>query len=221
MRNDKTEFMFKDRIEAGLQLASKLKKYKNDPGIILAVPRGGIPVAYAVAKELGFPVEVILTKKIGHPMNKEYAIGAASLSDYFIIPHENVSEEYIHQEVKRIRIRLKEMYTKFMGDREPENLKGKTVIVIDDGIATGNTLLGTVNILRKSQPGKIIIGVPVASKSAVKKLSNEVDEVVAVLIPDEFYGVGAFYEDFEQVSDEEVIYYLNKLRKQNQTGLVN
>src|SRR5665647_1646558 len=150
MRNDKTEFMFKDRIEAGLQLASKLKKYKNDPGIVLAVPRGGIPVAYAVAKELGFPVEVILTKKIGHPMNKEYAIGAASLSDYFIIPHENVSEEYIHQEVKRIRIRLKEMYTKFMGD---------------------------------SQPEKIIIGVPVASKSAVKKLSNEVDEVVAVLIP--------------------------------------
>ena len=205
--------MFKNRVEAGLLLAAKLKKYKNDPGIVLAVPRGGVPVAYAAAKELGFPIEIILTKKIGHPMNKEYAIGAASLTDYFIIPHQNISEEYIQQEVERIRTRLKEMYKIFMGVREPESLEGKTVIVIDDGIATGNTLMGTVNVLRKSKPGKIVIGVPVASKSAVQKLSKEVDEVVAVLIPEEFYGVGAFYEDFEQVSDEEVNFYLDKLRE--------
>ena len=205
--------MFRDRKEAGFLLALKLKKYKDEPGIVLAVPRGGVPVAYEVAKELGFPIEVILTKKIGHPMNKEYAIGAASLSGYFILPHENVSEQYIQQEVKSIRSRLKEMYQIFMGDREPENLEGKTVIIIDDGIATGNTLLGTVNLLRKSNPGKIIIGVPVASESAVQKLSKEVDEVVAVLIPEELYGVGAFYENFEQVSDKEVMFYLNKLRE--------
>lgn len=213
MKSNKIKFMFQDRIEAGLLLAEKLKKYKNDPGIVLAVPRGGVPVAYAVAKELGFPIEVILTKKIGHPMNKEYAIGAVSLTDYFIVPHDDVTEFYIKQEVERIRIRLKEMYKRFMGDREPENLEGKTVIVIDDGIATGNTLMGTVNVLRKSKPGKVVIGVPVASKSAVQKLSKEVDEVVALLIPEEFYGVGAFYEDFEQVSDEEVNFYLDKLRE--------
>jgi putative phosphoribosyl transferase len=213
LKSNKIKFMFQNRIEAGLLLAAKLRKYKNDPGIVLAVPRGGVPVAYAVAKELGFPIEVILTKKIGHPMNKEYAIGAASLTDYFIVPHENISEEYIQQEVERIRSRLKEMYKIFMGDMEPESLEGKTVIVIDDGIATGNTLMGTVNVLRKSKPGKIIIGVPVASKSAIQKLSKEVDEVVAVLIPEEFYGVGAFYEDFEQVSDEEVNFYLDKLRE--------
>ena len=213
MRNNKIKFMFQNRIEAGLLLAAKLRKYKNDPGIVLAVPRGGVPVAYAVAKELDFPIEVILTKKIGHPMNKEYAIGAASLTDYFIIPHENISEEYIQQEVEKIHTRLKEMYKIFMGEREPENLKGKTVIVIDDGIATGNTLMGTVNVLRKSKPGKIVIAVPVASKSAVNKLSSEVDEVIALLIPEEFYGVGAFYEDFEQVSDEEVMLYLDKLRE--------
>jgi len=210
--------MFQDRIEAGLLLADKLRKYKNDPGVVLAVPRGGVPVAYAVAKELGFPLEVILTKKIGHPMNKEYAIGAASLTDYFIIPHENVTDEYIQQELKRVRHRLKEMYVQFMGDKEPENLEGKTVIVIDDGIATGNTLMGTVNVLRKSNPGKIVIGVPVASRDAVNKLSKEVDEVVAVLIPDEFYGVGAFYEDFNQVSDEEVLFYLDKWRGLKKTG---
>src|ERR1035437_6998882 len=193
--------MFRDRLEAGLLLAAKLKKYKNDPGVVLAVPRGG------------FPVEVILTKKIGHPMHKEYAIGAASLTDYFIVPHDDVTEEYIQQELQRVRSRLKEMYIRFMGDKEPENLKGKTVIVIDDGIATGNTLMATVNVLRKSNPGKIVIGVPVASKSAVQKLSKEVDEVVAVIIPEEFYGVGAFYENFEQASDEDVMFYLDKLRE--------
>jgi len=210
--------MFRDRIEAGLLLADKLKKYKTDPGIVLAVPRGGVPVAYAVARELGFPIEVILTKKIGHPMNKEYAIGAASLTDYFIVPHDGVTEEYIQQELLRVRSRLKEMYTRFMGDKEPENLKGKTVIIIDDGIATGNTLMGTVNVLRKSNPGKIVIGVPVASKSAVQKLAKEVDEVIVVMIPEEFYGVGAFYEDFEQVSDEEVLLYLDKLRGLRKAG---
>lgn len=210
--------MFHDRIDAGIQLATKLKKYKNEPGIVLAVPRGGVPVAYAVARELNFPIEVVLTKKIGHPMNKEYAIGAASLTDYFVIPHDDVSDSYIEEELKRVRIRLKEMYKRFMGDREPENLEGKTVIVIDDGIATGNTLLGTVNVLQKSKPGKIVVAAPVASSSAVQKLAKEVDEVVVVLIPKVFYGVGAFYEDFEQVSDEEVMDYLDKLRELRKAG---
>ena len=205
--------MFRDRIEAGTMLAAKLRKYKNEAGVVLAVPRGGVPVAYAVAKELNFPVEIVLTKKIGHPGNKEYAIGAASLHDYFIIPHADVSDIYIQKEVEEIRQRLKEMYRKFMGDREPENIKGKTVIVIDDGIATGNTLMGIVHVLRKSKPGKIIIAAPVASKNAVQKLLPEADEVVAVLIPLEFYGVGAFYENFDQVSDEEVMFYLDKLRE--------
>lgn len=210
--------MFKDRIEAGMLLAERLKKYKNDSGVVLAIPRGGVPVAYAVAKELGFPIEVILTKKIGHPANKEYAIGAASLTDHFLIPHENVSAEYVQEELRNIRSRLKEMYTLFMGDKQPEKIEEKTVIVIDDGIATGNTIMGTVHLLRKSNPGKIVIGVPVASRDAVRKLSREVDEVVAVLIPEEFYGVGAFYEDFEQVSDEEVMYYLEKLKELKKAG---
>ena len=210
--------MFRDRAHAGLLLAAKLRQYKNDTGIVLAIPRGGVPVAYAVAKELGFPIEVILTKKIGHPVNKEYAIGAASLTDYFIIPHENVSEEYIQQELKDIRARLKEMYKSFMGDQQPEKLEGKTVIVIDDGIATGNTILGTIQVLQKSKPGKIIIAVPVASQSAVQKLSKVADEVITVVTPEVFYGVGAFYEDFEQVSDEEVMFYLEKLRKWRKAG---
>ncbi|HVZ98522.1 MAG TPA: phosphoribosyltransferase family protein [Chitinophagaceae bacterium] len=205
--------MFRDRIEAGRMLAEKLKKYKGSNGIVLAVPRGGVPVAYAVAKELNIPVDIVLTKKIGHPANKEYAIGAASLTDYFVLPHTGVSDEYIQNEVEKVRERLREMYKKFMGESVPESITGKTVIVTDDGIATGNTFLGTVRILRKDHPAKIVIAAPVASASAVQKLSKEADEVVVVSIPDEFYGVGGFYEDFQQVSDEEVMYYLGKLRK--------
>ena len=210
--------MFRDRIEAGLLLAEKLRKYQHDPGVILAVPRGGVPVAYAVARELGFPLEVILTKKIGHPMNPEYAIGAASLTDYIIVPHDDVSQDYIDSEIVKVRKKLKEMYAKFMGDKEPENLEGKTVIVVDDGVATGNTLLGTVDMLRKSNPAKIVIAVPVAPASAVSKLNQLVDDVVVVMAPEIFYGVGSFYEDFEQVSDEEVILYLDKLRELKKAG---
>jgi predicted phosphoribosyltransferase len=213
--------MFTDRIEAGLQLASRLKKYKGDPGVVLAVPRGGVPVAYAVAKELGFPMDIILTKKIGHPMNKEYAIGAASLTDYFVIPHERVTDPYIEAEVKKVRERLAAMQQRFMGDRKPEQLEGKTVIIIDDGIATGNTLIGTVEVLRKSKPAKMVIAVPVASREAVRKLSRQVDEIITLLIPEEFYGVGAFYEDFSQVSDEEVLIYLDKMRTLRQNDAVN
>ena len=210
--------IFQNRIEAGLLLADKLKNYQTGTGLVLAIPRGGVPVAYAVAKELGLPIELILIKKIGHPTNKEYAIGAASLTDYFTIPHENVTEEYIQAEIVRIRTRLKEMYKIFMGDQQPADLQGKTVIIIDDGIATGNTLLGTIQLLRKSKPGKMIIAVPVASRSAVNKLAKEVDEIVVVYVPDQFYGVGAFYEDFEQVTDEEVIYYLEKMRELKKAG---
>lgn len=211
MTNNTT--IFRDRIEAGVQLAQRLRKFQENESIVLAVPRGGVPVAYAVVTSLGLPLDIIFTKKIGHPLNSEYAIGAASLTEYFVVPHENVSETYILNEVKNIRQRLKEMYAKFMGDREPEDIKNKTVIVIDDGIATGNTILGTVNLLRKEKPKKIIIAAPVASKNAVQKLSKFVDEIVTVFIPEEFYGVGAFYQNFEPVSDSEVMMYMEGLKK--------
>lgn len=203
--------MFRDRIEAGEMLAIKLLKYKNDPAVVIAVPRGGVPIAYVVAKELNLPLDIIFTKKIGHPINKEYAIGAASLTDYFVLPHDDVTDEYIQAELKSVRKKLTDMYAQFMGDKQPQNLTGKTVIVIDDGIATGNTLMATVNLLRKRNPAKIVIAVPVAPSASVKKLSKNADEVISVLIPDIFHGVGRFYKDFNQVSDEEVMYYLQQL----------
>lgn len=210
--------MFQNRSEAGMLLASRLKKYQNMPGVILAVPRGGVPVAYEVAKELNVPLELILVKKLGHPSNPEYAIGAVGLKDSFVVPHAEVTDLYITSQIQKVRSKLLEMKKKFMGDREPEELEGKTVIVIDDGIATGNTLLATIRILRKSRPAKIVVAVPVASKSAVQLLGAEVDELVTVLVPETFYGVGGFYNDFKQVEDQEVIYFLNKLHEIKKAG---
>ncbi|PZR25523.1 MAG: phosphoribosyltransferase [Citrobacter freundii] len=210
--------MFKNRIEAGLLLGARLKKYANKDGVVLAVPRGGVPVAYVVAKELGLPIDIVLTKKIGHPENKEYAIGAASLNDHFVVQGIYVSDEYIEEELSGIRKRLREMQRRFMGTNEPESIEGKTVIVIDDGIATGNTMLATVKLLRKSRPRKIVVAVPVASRTAIRKLSGEVDEIITVECPEHFPGVGSFYEDFSQVSDIDVTFYLNRLREMRQAG---
>lgn len=205
--------VFQDRAEAGRLLAQKLGKYRNQPGVLLAVPRGGVPVAYEVAKELGLPMELVYTRKIGHPLNKEYAIGAASLTDYFIIPHENVTTDYIEKELLQIRKRLKEMQAKFTGDREPENLEGKTLIVVDDGVATGNTLLATLQVLRQRKPARIVVAAPVMPPSAMEKLQPAADEIVTLLVPETFYGVGSFYDEFEQVTDEDVIRYLRLMGK--------
>ena len=205
--------MYSDRIEAGLILAERLKKYTGETGIILAVPRGGVPLGYIIARELHLPLELLLSKKIGHPNNPEYAIGAVSLTDKVLIPHAGVSDAYIESETTRLRQKLRENYIKFMGDKNPSNLENKILIVVDDGIATGNTLMSTIQMLRNSKPAKIIVAAPVAPQSAVNKLSKVVDELVIPLIPKEFYGVGSFYEDFTQVSDDDVLMYLDELNK--------
>lgn len=210
--------MFKDRTAAAHLLASKLGNYKNAAGVVLAVPRGGVPVAYIIARELGFPLDIVLIKKIGHPDNKEYAIGAASLTDYVVTPHPEVSESYIQQEVVRIRTRLEAMHKQFLDDRAPITLAGKTVIVVDDGAATGHTLLRTIGVIKKQHPAKVVVAVPVASRSAADLLSREADEVVTCLIPPDFYGVGAYYENFREVSDEEVGFYLDKLDRLRKAG---
>ncbi len=206
--------MFKNRYEAAKLLAQKLEKYKNKDGIVLAVPRGGVPIGYVVAKELGLPLEIILSKKIGHPYNPEYAIGSVSL--HGVIINDNlidVSMDYIHKEADRILKVLKEKFKLYMGDRKPTDVKNKTVIIVDDGIATGSTILATIDAIKKSNPKEIIIAIPVAPPTAVNKLSKSVDELICLLIPENFMGVGQFYYNFTQVSDEEVIELLNDANK--------
>lgn len=209
--------MFINRKDAGQQLAQKLTAYKNTNAVVLAVPRGGVPVGYEVARALGLPLEVILSKKIGHPNEDEYAIGAVSLTDSIIESHANVSQEYINEKTRQIRERLQEMYRKFMGDITPVPEKGKILIIVDDGIATGNTLLSTVQMARREQPAKIVVAAPVASRYAVARLRNAADELVCVSIPDDFMAVGQFYEDFDQTEDEEVVALIRQAQTELET----
>src|SRR5665647_2687221 len=139
--------LFKNRYDAALKLIAFLEKYKDERRVVFAIPRGGVPIGYYIAKHYNLPLELLLTKKIGHPGNEEFAIGAVSLEDYIIDERHNIPESYIENEIKRIRESLKERYKKFMGDRKPVDMEGKIAIIVDDGIATGNTLLAAIRML--------------------------------------------------------------------------
>lgn len=197
--------LLNDRKEAGILLSERLKKYQNSNTIILAVPRGGVPVGYEIAKRLHLPMDIVLSKKIGHPNNKEYAIGAVSMNSMTLEEHPEVPQRYIEDEVIRLRKLLKEKYELYMGNREPIDIQGKNVIVVDDGIATGNTLLASISMLRKKEPAKIIVAVPVLPADVIPVFQRNADEFVYLIAAKYFRGVGGFYEQFDQVEDEEVI----------------
>lgn len=205
--------VFNDRIEAGDLLATKLEHYKNEDAIVLAIPRGGVPIGYVVAKHLNIPLEVVLSKKIGHPNHKEFAIGAVTLkSQVLSAGASNVSTDYIEGEIKRIRKLLIKSYQDYYDEKTPLKLKDKVLLVIDDGIATGNTIISTIDMLRNEKPKKIVVAVPVSSRSALQKLEDSyfIDEVICPSAPVNFRSVGQFYENFEEVEDLEVKALLNK-----------
>jgi putative phosphoribosyl transferase len=206
---------FTDRYDAAMQLALRLEKYKDEDGVILAVPRGGVPIGYYLARHLNFVLELLMTKKIGHPSNVEYAIGAIGLEESIIEEIAGIPKEYLEKETNRIRQQLKEQYQKFMGRSEPNDIRGKIVIVVDDGIATGRTILATLKMLRNKKPRKLVVAVPVASRQAAERIEKEVDEFICLYTPSPFYGVGRFYHDFSQVEDDEVT---NLLRELNERG---
>lgn len=202
---------FKNRRDAAMQLVEKLEQYKGSNGIVLAIPRGGVPIGYIISKELELPLEITLSKKIGHPSNPEFAVGSVSLQGVVIDEHvTGVSKKYIDEESKKLLQNLQDKFKLFMGNNKPSDLKNKIVIIVDDGIATGNTIKASVLAIRKSNPKKIVIAVPVSPKETAMKLGDLVDELICIQTPSEFYGVGQFYDDFSQVDDEEVI----KLLKQ-------
>jgi putative phosphoribosyl transferase len=202
---------FIDRYDAAMQLASRLSKYKCEDGVILAVPRGGVPLGYYLAKHLDFALDLLMTKKLGHPDHEEYAIGAVGLEDCIVEDTTNVPAEYIEQATLRIRLQLKKQYQKFMGNRESVNIRNKTVIIVDDGVATGRTILSTIRLLKSKRPKKLVVAVPVASVEAAERLTKEVDDFICLYTPSPFYGVGRFYGDFTQTTDEEVIALLKEL----------
>ena len=208
--------MFTNRIQAGELLAAALGEYRNTNSVVLAIPRGGLPIGAIVAKNLNLPLDVVLTKKIGHPYNKEYAIGAVSLNSKILDRDaaKMVSQAYIDEEIKHLRNALVEKMNLYYHGEEPLKLRGKTLIVVDDGIATGNTIMASIKLLAKEQPKSIIIAIPVSSKSALTKIQNSpyVSKTICLLQPTNFYAVGAFYDDFKAVSDLEAIQLLRENR---------
>lgn len=210
--------IFEDRYDAARRMIPLLSKYKNDDGVVLAVPRGGVPIGFYIARAYHFPLELLLTKKIGHPGNSELAIGAVSMENEVVDDRFDISDAYIQTEILKIRKSLQARYKKFMGDRQPIDLKDKTVIIVDDGIATGNTIMASIRMIRAKHPHKIVVAVPVAPSRTASKISELVDDFICVHIPEEFFGVGQFYHDFSQVSDEEVIEFM-RLEEKGFIGL--
>jgi putative phosphoribosyl transferase len=201
---------FLDRNDAAQKLIPHLSHYSNEREVVLAVPRGGVPIAYHIAKAYNLPLDLLMTKKIGHPAQPEFAIGAVSLEDYIVDEQIPVPKNYIDNEIKRIRKSLEARYKLFMGNHTPINLENKVVIIVDDGIATGNTILSSIKMLRKKKPKKIVVAVPVAPRQTVEKMKGFVDEIICLYTPDPFIGVGLHYMDFSQVSDEEVMQLLRE-----------
>ena len=205
--------MFKDRIDAGKQLANKLHPYRDKGNVvILAIPRGGLPLGAIVARSLNAKLDVALSKKIGHPFNKEFAIGALSLHNIVLDDNIEISIEYIEKEKKRLREKLKKNQTKYFKNKSPIPLKDKMVIIVDDGIATGNTIRVTAQLAYDQKQKKMGAAIPVAPKLTVQKLQAApyIDEVVCLETPFNFQAVGQFYMDFDQVSDEEAITIMNE-----------
>lgn len=209
---------FTNRYDAAMQLVKRLEKYKDEHGVVLAVPRGGVPIGFFIAKHLHFDLDLLMSKKLGHPYNEEFAIGAVGLEDEIIEETQGISPEYIDEEVANIHSQLKERYKKFMGNKQPIDINGKIVIVVDDGVATGRTILATLEMLRRKNPRKLIVAVPVSSQEASERIRRVVDEFICLHTPVPFYGVGRFYKDFSQTTDEEVIALLQELNTSSHTA---
>lgn len=205
--------VFENRQEAGIKLAKALEKYKGEETVVLALPRGGVVLGYEIAKFLEAPLDLVITKKIGHPNNPEYAIGAiAEDGPALCNPREvdSVNPEWLKEEENRIRLEIRRRREKYMGERSPWPVEGKTVILVDDGVATGFTLMAAIEQMKTRNPEKLVVAIPVTPFDTARKLENMVDELVSLDIDSYFLGsVGSYYEEFSQVEDDEVIRLLN------------
>jgi len=208
--------IFKDRHEAGQQLARELSKYKNKKDVIvLGIPRGGVEVAFNIAKTLKIPLSIVVTKKIGHPFESEFAIGAVSPGGHYSINKQyqaEAGEGYIKNTIKELTKEINRRYKEYTNEKLPK-LKNKIVILVDDGLATGFTMLSAVEYVQSQNPKKIIVAIPVAAQDSFEKVKAAANEVVCLQIPVFFAAVGGFYQNFMQLEDEEVKYYLKEDKK--------
>ncbi len=212
--------IFKDRTHAGRQLAARLTRYVDRADVlVLALPRGGVPVAYEVAKQLRAPLDVFLVRKLGVPGHEELAMGAIAsggvrvlnedIVNYLGIPDQVIDAVAAHEQRE-----LERRARAYRDDRPPPDVKDRIVILIDDGLATGSTMRAAAASLRLQKPRRIVVAVPVSSRETCEDLRREVDEIVCAVTPEHFQGVGLWYEDFSQTSDEEVRELLRRATQQ-------
>lgn len=202
--------MFEDRIDAGKQLARSLEPYVRENPLVLGLPRGGIPVAAGVADALHAPLDVLVVRKLGVPGHEELAMGAIGPGGVIwlnedVIGMLGIGREAIDQAITEESRELERRQQRFRGQRHFPDLRGRTVILCDDGLATGATAMAAIRALRALLPGKVVLAVPVGSQQAISTLRPEVDELVCLVAPENFHAVSMWYEDFQQTRDEEVI----------------
>lgn len=211
--------IFRDRIEAGRLLSEELKEYANQPDVIvLGLPRGGVPVAFEVASALHLPLDVFVVRKLGTPGQRELAMGAIAsggvlvLNDAVVLGLDiptSVIDRVAAEELQELRRRE----WAYRGSHTEPEVRGKKVILIDDGVATGSTMRAAIRALRMQHPARLIVAVPTIADSTYGELLGEVDEFVALMTPEPFFGVGEWYQDFSQTSDAEVTELLQRARR--------
>ncbi|MDR3536369.1 MAG: phosphoribosyltransferase [Acetobacteraceae bacterium] len=210
---------FTDRHDAGRQLAERLLRLRDKNPVVLALPRGGVPVGFEVARALAAPLDLILVRKIGAPFQQELAIGAIAegdtpelVIDPQLVALLEISPEYLEEAKSAALQEIERRRHAYLGDRQPVAIAGRVAIIVDDGIATGATVRAAARATRRRKPAQLILAVPVAPPHTLKALRREVDETVCLTTPADFFAVGQFYQQFPQLRDEEVIALLEQAR---------
>lgn len=209
--------LFRDRAEAGRKLATALMEFKGKDIVVLGIPRGGVVVADEVARALGAPLDIVVTRKIEAPGEPEYALGAVTQEGEVIIDRQaaeslGASQEYLDSQIRQKKAEVHDRMIKFRGDAPYPSIEGKLVIIVDDGIATGSSVAAAVMSVKKRKPKEIVVAVPVAPKDAVETLTGDGTRVVCLQNPGPFLAIGEFYASFDQVRDEEVSRILDRSR---------
>ncbi len=210
--------LFQDRHDAGRRLAAELEAYRGrDDVIVLGLPRGGVVVGYEIARALGVRLDTIISRKIGAPGNPEYAIGAVAeggpvLVDEQVVDLYQIPRSYVEEEAQRQRQEIQRRVEAYREGRPLPELRGRTVLLVDDGVATGYTMMAAIEAIKGMAPHELVVAVPVAPPEVADQLRRKVDRLICLATPEPFYAVGRWYVDFEQVTDAEVKAYLERVQ---------